>query len=511
MVELKSLTSYELVETLVASAARPAKDLDRAISNKEAAKLRVRANQAGLPIADEYGMSELVFGFTDGIGTWHEDLSEGWEEGFEKRSLMQTAFKDALLIARAMVREKDGLIGWQLEKEARRLIDTASEEQGLSETFIGARDEYLKRRGEYILEFGTVHSHIFARQQQLQLLLDGITKSRDLPHVVLEFRDARASVADYVRGANVIVLNNADLTMRSRAPFIVSLIAGQLAVSHHDTQIVRALIDRVNGEGQSPPESKTPLPEPLRAKIIDQYLVLTGGALSGDFLDAVALLRSEVLNAEEQERASALMVAFKATIGMLEEHEMRADAIASFEEQSRKLRTSSEKGSVELISELYAQVTTNTQISRETIKVDNPWRKVLSKLQVDTARKRLAESDLSLPLSSPVEASETPESTDSAPEQKNSLKHVDQMLQLCQLIDDGLDALRQQQKEGQDKYLMYVHAREATVFSKDAYTLALSRLSPKLKYTGPKKKKPRGMEDACVHHDESTYLDVHGM
>ncbi|MBY0547716.1 MAG: hypothetical protein K2W95_10505 [Candidatus Obscuribacterales bacterium] len=509
MVELKSLTSYELVETLVASAARPAKDLDRAISNKEAAKLRARANRAGLPIADEYGMSELVFGFTDGIGTWHEDLSEGWEEGFEKRSVMQSAFKDALLIARLMVREKDGLIGWQLEREARRLIDNPGEGEGLSEAFISARDEYQKRRGEYILEFGTVHSHIFARQQQLQVLLDGITKSRDLPRVTLEFRDGRASVADYVRGANVVVLNNADLTMRSRAPFIVSLIAGQLTVSYHDIQIVRALIDRVNGEGQPPPECKKELPAALRAKVIAQYFDLTGGALAGDFLDDVALLRSTVLNAEELERAGALMVAFKATIGMLEAHEMRADAIASFEEQSRKLRTSTEKGSCELISELYDQVTTNTQISRETTKADNPWRKVLNKLQAGTARKKPLEGDLAL--SVPTETSQAAEPAGSDPEPKIPQKHIDQMSQLCRLIDDGIEALRQQQKEGQDKYLMYVHAREAVVFSKDAYTLALSRLSPKLKYTGPKKKKPRGMEDACVHHDESTYLDVHGM
>ena len=505
MVELKSLTSYELVETLVASASRPAKDLDRAISNKEAAKIRARANQAGLTIADEYGMSELVFGFTDAIGTWHEDLSEGWEEGLEKRSKMQSSFQNAVQIARVIVREKSGLNGWQLEKEARRLVEAPGEIPETAETFVQAREEYLQKRGEYILEFGTVHSHIFTRQQQLQVLLDGITKTRALPGITLEFRDVRASVADYVRGANVIMLNNLDLTMRSRAPFIVSLIAGQFALSHHDTQIVRTLIDRVNGEGQLPPQFKRELPQHLRTLVLQQYLDGTGGSLSPEFLDAVALSRTEVLPPEEQERGEALMVAFKATIGMLEAHEIRTAAIASFEEQSKKLRESTEKGAGELISQLYDELTANTQVSSDAKKSDNPWQKVLNKLKA-SADKKKANDDTST-----VGAETDQKQSEAAAAKDNSQNHFNQMLQLCQLIDDGIEALKQQQKEGQDKYLMYVHAREAVVFSKDAYSLALSRLSPKLKYTGPKRKKARGMEDACVHHDESTYLDVHGM
>ena len=453
MSEVKSLTSYELVETLVGSAARPERDMELAIPKREAADLRKRAAEAGLLIADEYGLREVVFVLTDGMALWQEDLAEGWKISAERRAIMQQAYGCVLALAREYL-HNSGLSGRLLEAEAKRLIETPSVELINRADFAQAREAYMIRRDEYILEFGTVHSHIYARQQELQKTLDRYTASVNQPGVLLEFRDFGASTADYGRGAAVITLNNCDLTMRSRAPLVVSLIVGQLAMCHQDIQVVWALIDNVNGTVRLAPKGGKPLAPVQVRQISDAYKRRTGSELSPAFLEQVVAHRSEVFASDVSSRSEQLARSFKATLNMTATHEKRTLDIAAVQDELESLRASL------------------------------------------------------LPPDAPGSAGKV---TTGGGEAYRTSPEAEEDLEIYKPLKDRLAILKEEQRQAQKEYLRNMHARESVVLCRDAYSLSVTRLAPSLKYTGPKRKAAGGLEDACVHHDDSTYMDLHGM
>lgn len=496
MGEVKNLTSYELVDTLVASRDRDGKELERAIPTWESTELRQRALEAGMPIADQQGMHELVYLITDAITSWTEDLSGGWKQSSEKRDAMEKARNDALAFTRKKAAENK-FTGWACQTEANRLLDSPGEELEASEEFAQAKAFYAQKRNEYILEYGTVHSHLFVRQEQLQKILDEFMKSRELPTVILEFRESGATVPAYGRGAAIIALNNTDLLGRTRAPIIVSLVAGQLTVSHHDMQIVRSLLDRVDAGEAAPPGKE--LTEAQIANIMETYRKKTGSFLAKELLDRVASFRTEVLSPAEISRADSLARSLNSTRNMTTVTSHRSKDIRRVEEQMRTLNEVSDDEFWNFILRLYLNTDdlpkimfggSLTELSEE----------VPAKLAMDGLRKTALRWREQRQKASAGEAVESP----------NELT-ADARYELNTLIEQRIQTLKELQKKAQKEYLQNLHARESVVLSADAYSLSVSRMSKILKYSGPRPRRTTGMEDSCVHHDHSTYLDVHGL
>ncbi len=493
MGELKILTPYELVDALVASKERSEREMERAIPSWESTELRQRAAEAGLPIAEQQGMNELVYLLTDGITSWTEDLSQGWGASAPKRATMEKAHQEVLEIIRNSAATA-ALSGWNREMEAKRLLDEPSVELTENAEFARAKETYMLRRHEYILEFGTVHSHLGVRQQQLQDVLDGFTNSRDLPGVILEFRESGATVPGYGRGAAIIMLNNTDLLGRSRAPLIVSLIAGQLAVSHHDMQIVRSLIDRLSGGA---PKPGVPLSESQVSGIMESYRKRTGAHLSSELLQRVADRRKEVLNVAEVSRADSLARSFNATRAMTTVHQHRAQDIRAVEAELKNLYDGSDNYLWDLIRRLYNPSSTDNfpvllfGANLDDLKEEHSARQVMDRL---------------LKIATEMHRPGVDRQSETAVAATAEAK-----LELCTLIEERILTMKDLQKRAQKEYLQNLHARESVVLSSDAYSLSVARLSKMLKYSGPRPRKSTGMEDSCVHHDHTTYLDVHGL
>lgn len=515
--ELKNLSSYELIDTLIASRERPGKEMERAIPLRETVELRQRALEAGLPIADQQGMQELVYTVTDSVAGWNEDLSNGWSQSAGKREVMDRARASLLAITRQKAHSA-GLTGWAAETEANRLVENPDEDLLAQPAYLEAKENFILKRSEYVIEYGTVHSHLRVRQQQLQELLDGMLTSRKLPTVVLHFRESGATVPHYGRGAAQIELNNNDLFNRSRAPLIVSLIAGQLTVSHHDMQIVHALIDQLK---ESPRPGKLLTPAQL-STVMNNYRNKTGSYLAPEFAQRVAACRRVRLPEAELSRADALAKSFMATKSMNLTHQHKSRDVKEAEEFLRQLNGFSDDDLFDFVLAMF-ELDVDDSLPLlifggrpAALKPESPARMVLDPLRKAAMQSRsFSKPDGDKQEDKP--ASEEPGGTltitDTQAQMRARAEESDLELryEFITFVQQRVEALRDAQKRSQKEYLQNLHAKESVVLSADAYSQSVTRISRILKYNGIRPRRLTGMEDACVHHDHAAYLDVHGL
>ncbi len=282
------------------------------MTEQQRIEARAAANVAGIPLAGDQNMRDFVNRLTNGIADqqngWRDNLTARWEAGTTARAEIQQSYDRVLELARQHL-QAAGQNGPQLEQAARQMVDSPSGDILNDRQFTAERDQYMHRRTEYLRENGAMHQVLEQRQQRLQESLNQYCRDNNLPPIRIRSTEFSDATDGYDRGTGTIRISPSELLSRSQSPHTVASIATQVAAAQADRQIVRSLIDRVNGS-PAPGQALSAVQIEL---IRTQYRQRTGGDLAPAFLEAVTQNRSARLTPAEVVRADAMATSLRDT------------------------------------------------------------------------------------------------------------------------------------------------------------------------------------------------------
>jgi len=267
---------------------------------------------------------------------WSDNLTARWEAGTTARAEIQQSFDRVLELARQHLRAA-GQHGPQLEQAARQMVESPGADILNNRQFTAERDQYLQRRTEYLRENGAIHQVLQQRQQRLQESLNQYCRDNNLPPIRIRSTEFSNATGGYERGSGTIGISPSELLSRSQSPQTVARITAQVVAAQADRQIVRSLIDRVNGS----PAPGQALSAVQTADIRRQYRDRTGSDLAPAFLEAVTQNRSARLSPIEVSRADALATSLRDNRAVAVNYERTGLELRAIQSELNVLRTSS--------------------------------------------------------------------------------------------------------------------------------------------------------------------------